>query len=143
VILLDENVPEGQRRLLQSWRIHVRQLGSDLEHQGLRDEQIIVLLRRLRRVTFFTLDSDFYKPNLCHANYCVPGVSIATRRKNWRGRLRHDVEVAAVADLALEGYPTWWCEAGGASRHAHPRGGGAGAGRLRVKASARPGRHGG
>ena len=71
MILLDENVPEGQRRLLQSWRIHVRQLGSDLEHQGLRDEQIIVLLRRLRRVTFFTLDSDFYKPNLCHANYCL------------------------------------------------------------------------
>lgn len=35
------------------------------------DEEIIPFLLTLRRPTFFTLDWDFYRPELCHARYCL------------------------------------------------------------------------
>ncbi len=34
--LLDENIPEGQRRLLHGWRIRVRQIGVDVGHSGMK-----------------------------------------------------------------------------------------------------------
>jgi len=37
----------------------------------MQDEQIIPLLRSLRRPTFFTLDFDFYQRALCHERYCL------------------------------------------------------------------------
>ena len=55
--LLDENVLEVQRLLLESWRIRVRQIGVDAGRKGLKDSEIIVLLRQLRNVTFFTRDA--------------------------------------------------------------------------------------
>jgi hypothetical protein len=69
VNLLDENVPESERQRLLAWRIRVRQIGVDVGRQGLKDEQIVPLLLTIRRVTFFSLDSDYYKPHLCHAGY--------------------------------------------------------------------------
>lgn len=35
------------------------------------DDEIIPLLLRLRRPTFFTLDFDFYERSLCHLRYCL------------------------------------------------------------------------
>lgn len=69
--LLDENIPESQRRLLQGWRIRVRQIGVDVGNLGMQDEEIIPLLHRLRHVTFFTRDLGFYRRELCHENYCI------------------------------------------------------------------------
>lgn len=69
--LLDENIPESQRLLLQGWRIRVRQIGVDMGHFGMKDEEIIPLLHRLRHVTFFTRDLGFYRQELCHANYSI------------------------------------------------------------------------
>lgn len=69
--ILDENVPENQRQLLRSWRIPMRQIGYDVGRQGLKDREIIPLLLQLRRATFFSLDSDFYKRDLCHSKYCL------------------------------------------------------------------------
>lgn len=69
--LLDENIPESQRLLLQGRRIRVRQIGIDVGRSGMKDEEIIPLLHRLRHVTFFTRDLGFYRRDLCHANYCV------------------------------------------------------------------------
>jgi len=32
--------------LLQAWRLAARQIGFDLGHKGLKDQEIVVLLRR-------------------------------------------------------------------------------------------------
>ena len=69
--ILDENVPESQRALLQSKRVAVRQIGEDLGRKGMKDEEIIPLLHEQDRPTFFTLDGDFYERRLCHAGYCL------------------------------------------------------------------------
>lgn len=71
MIVLDENFPESQCQLLKSWRIHIRQIGYEIGHQGLKDHEIIPLLLQLRRLTFFTLDSDFFKQSYCHSHYCL------------------------------------------------------------------------
>lgn len=69
--ILDENIPESQRLLLRSWGIRVLQIGHELGHSGMKDEEIIPLLHQLRRPSFFTHDLDFYDHQLCHAGYCV------------------------------------------------------------------------
>jgi hypothetical protein len=69
--LLDENFPRDQRPLLQEWRIPFRQIGREFAFSGVQDLEIIPLLHRERRVTFFTLDADFYAPSLCHNSYCL------------------------------------------------------------------------
>jgi hypothetical protein len=46
LIILDENILDGQRLLLEASRISVRQIGVDIGHKGLKDEEIIALLRR-------------------------------------------------------------------------------------------------
>jgi len=53
--ILDENVVEPQRHLLQSWGIAVRHIGHDIGRAAMKDEEVIPLLHQLRRVTFFTL----------------------------------------------------------------------------------------
>ena len=69
--LLDENVPESQRRLLGSRRVSVRQIGLDAGRKGMKDDGIISLLHQSDRLTFFTLDADFYDRRLCHEAYCL------------------------------------------------------------------------
>jgi hypothetical protein len=71
VIILDENIIDAQRRLLESWNIAVRQVGLDVGHKGLKDEDIVVLLRSLRQPTFFTRDLGFYTPKLRHQHYAI------------------------------------------------------------------------
>lgn len=34
--VLDENIPDNQRQLLRSWRIHVRQIGHEVGRQGMK-----------------------------------------------------------------------------------------------------------
>lgn len=38
---------------------------------------IIPLLYSLNKLTFFTLDEDFFKPRLCHAQYCLVYLDVA------------------------------------------------------------------
>lgn len=71
MIILDENILDGQRLLLQAWRLAAKQIGLDLGRKGLKDEEIVVLLRRQRNAAFFTRDGDFFVPSLRHAGYCV------------------------------------------------------------------------
>ena len=58
--ILDENVPEDQRSLLQTWGIPIRQIGFDVGRKGMKDEAIIPFLHELRDTTFFTRDLGFY-----------------------------------------------------------------------------------
>ncbi len=69
--ILDENVREDQRGLLQSWGIPVRQIGVEVGQKGIKDNEIITLLHKLRDTTFFTRDLGFYNRELCHARYCL------------------------------------------------------------------------
>ena len=75
--VLDENVPDDQRQLLRSWRIRAYQVGQDVGRQGMKDEQqVIPLLRRLRRPTFFTRDQGFFSNEFCHSKYCLVCLAI-------------------------------------------------------------------
>jgi len=67
--ILDENIPEDQRQLLRSWRIRVRQIGFEVGRPGMKDDEILPLLHRLERSTFFTRDLGFYSPRLRHPRY--------------------------------------------------------------------------
>ena len=75
--LLDENIIASQRELVNSWRIPVRQIGHDFAEKGLQDDQIIPLLHRHRRTTFFTRDLGFYDRALCHNRYCLVCLAVS------------------------------------------------------------------
>jgi hypothetical protein len=98
VNVLDENILESQRQLLRASRISVRQIGHDLGRKGMDDEQVIPLLLRLHRPTFFTRDLGFYDHTNCHARYCVvsPAVGQYVAAHFIRRVLRHP-EVATQA----------------------------------------------
>ena len=65
--ILDENIPEDQRQLLRSWRVPARQIGFEVGRPGMQDGEILPLLHRLGKSTFFTRDLGFYSPHLRHA----------------------------------------------------------------------------
>jgi hypothetical protein len=76
VNILDENIPANQRQLLEHWRVRVRQIGFDIGRRGMHDEEVIPLLLRQRRPTFFTRDEDFYDRQLCHPKYCIAFLAV-------------------------------------------------------------------
>jgi hypothetical protein len=76
VIVLDENILESQRDQLRKWRLSVSQIGREVGSQGMSDEEIIPLLRTLRRTTFFTRDADFFAKDLCSDRYCLAYLDI-------------------------------------------------------------------
>jgi hypothetical protein len=69
--LLDENFPYDQRVLLRGWNIPFREIGRDKGQFGVKDDNILPLLHRQRKVTFFTLDEDFYRRDFCHPAYAI------------------------------------------------------------------------
>ena len=69
--ILDENVLESQRQLLQKWRVPFRQIGYEVGRKGMTDDEIIPFLLSLRQPTFFTIDRHFCNRSLCHARYGV------------------------------------------------------------------------
>jgi len=71
LILLDENILDGQRLLLEASGVAARQVGVDVGRKGMKDDEVVVFLRRKRNITFFTRDSDFYLPELRHGRYCL------------------------------------------------------------------------
>ena len=48
-----------------------RALNPSFMHKGMKDDEIIPLLHQFARLTFFTLDGDFYDARLCHEGYCL------------------------------------------------------------------------
>src|SRR5260370_35893802 len=74
--MLEENVVEGQRLLLERWRLAQRQIGVHFGRKGLKDEEIVGLLRKQHSPTFFTRDADFYHPDLRHRSYCLVVTSV-------------------------------------------------------------------
>jgi hypothetical protein len=75
--ILDENILESQRQLLLKWRVPFRQIGMEVGRKGMKDEEIIPFLLTLPRLTFFSVDPDFCKRNLCHARYGLVFLDVA------------------------------------------------------------------
>jgi hypothetical protein len=69
--ILDENILDSQRQILQGWRIRVYQIVYEVSRKGIRDEEIIPFLLEQHRPTFFTRDLGFYDRKLCHLHYCL------------------------------------------------------------------------
>ena len=69
MLVLDENLPAGQRLLLRKWRIRFRVIGIDVASRGSDDENLLPIFHELPRPLFFTLDKDFYRPEWSHPGY--------------------------------------------------------------------------
>jgi hypothetical protein len=70
--ILDENIIASQRAQLREWRIRFKHIGTEIGRQGMKDlTEIVPLLHRLRRPTFFTHDLGFFDPLLCHKGYSL------------------------------------------------------------------------
>jgi hypothetical protein len=74
--LLDENFPDDQQLLLRKYKIPFRQIGKQAGYLGIKDDNIVPLLHRSGSVTFFTLDRDFFRRELCHIGYCVVWLNV-------------------------------------------------------------------
>ncbi len=74
--VLDENILESQRQLLRSWRIPVRQIGQELGHKGMPDEEILPFLLTLPAPTFFTRDLGLGEWSSCHVRYCLVTLAV-------------------------------------------------------------------
>jgi hypothetical protein len=62
--VLDEQIPEDQRRLLRSWRVPVRHIGYDIGRQGIKDPEIIPFLLALRRPTLLQFRLRLLQPSI-------------------------------------------------------------------------------
>lgn len=71
MLVLDENMRDQDWHDLRRLRIRARKVGEDVGRAGMDDEEVIPLLHRLKTVTFFTGDIDYYRPNRRHAAYCL------------------------------------------------------------------------
>src|SRR4029077_9884378 len=60
-----------------SWGVPFRQIGKEISRLGAQDEDIVALLHRLKRPTFFTQDEDFFKSRLCHVGYCLVWLDVS------------------------------------------------------------------
>lgn len=70
--ILDHNIPEDEAQKLRRWRIHFRQIGFEVGRPEWDDQQeILRFLHASKHTTFFTRDLGFYRPKLCHINYCL------------------------------------------------------------------------
>jgi hypothetical protein len=77
--VLDENIGEYHRDRLLDWGLRARQIGYDVGRAGMSDQEILTLLHRIRRTTFFSRDEDFADPRLCHPAYCIVFLTIRPR----------------------------------------------------------------
>ena len=113
--VLDENIPASQRQLLESWRFRPRQIGFNIGRRGLQDDEIVVLLQKLRRPTFFTRDEDFYDQQLAHAKYALVYVAVERHEVAYfvRRLLRHPAlntqakRLGAVVRASSAGMSMW------------------------------------
>ena len=89
--VLDENILDSQRVLLRSWRIPVRQIGHELGHKGMADEEILPFLLTLSNPTLFSRDLGLCVPINVHARYSLVclGVGQYEAAHSIRRILRH------------------------------------------------------
>ncbi|MBM3838826.1 MAG: hypothetical protein FJ398_12835 [Verrucomicrobia bacterium] len=79
MLVLDENLPAGQRQSLRERRIRFRVIGVNIAPSGTKDENLIPYLHRLPNPTFFSLDRNFYRRDWIHSNYCLVWLDVRRR----------------------------------------------------------------
>ena len=115
MLVLDENLPAGQRLLLRKWRIRFRVVGVDVGVWGTDDRNLLPVLHRLPQPTFFSLDQDFWRADWAHASYCLAWLDMADDRaaEFIRRFLRHPAfatqakRLGKVARVHAEGVLYW------------------------------------
>ncbi len=126
MLVLDENLPAGQRSLLRQWRIRFRSVGEELGNSGILDKNLIPLLHRLAQPTFVSLDRDFHRPELAHRRYCLVWLNVRGREaaEFIRRFLKHPSfntrikRLGWVARVHVEGISAW--RAGSRTLHEMP-----------------------
>lgn len=115
MLVLDENLPAGQRLLLRSWRIRFRTVGGEVAFSGAKDENLIPVLHRLPSPTLFSLDRDFYHRDLAHPGYCLVWLDVRGKQaaEFIRRFLRHpsyDTQAKRMGVVARvhTGGALWW-----------------------------------
>ncbi|MBI4657614.1 MAG: hypothetical protein HY735_01985 [Verrucomicrobia bacterium] len=71
MFLIDENVSELEVLRLRNAGIRVRLIGDEVASIGTFDENLLPVLRRLKRPVFFTQDEDFFQFRWLHADYAL------------------------------------------------------------------------
>jgi hypothetical protein len=71
MLILDENVSENEIWRLREAGLAVRVIGQDIAVKSVSDANIIPILLKLKKPTFFTRDRDFWKPQLRHERYAI------------------------------------------------------------------------
>jgi hypothetical protein len=125
VIVLDENIFEDQRARLRLWRIHLCQIGPDVGRKGMPDDEIMPLLRTMRRPTFVTWDSDFFDKTLCSDRFCLAYLDVRPLEvaEYVRRLLRHpefrswSQRKGCVVRVSTNGITAWRAHAPRVSRH--------------------------
>jgi hypothetical protein len=56
MLLIDQNISEMEVWRLREWRIAVRVIGEEIAEKSINDENLLPVLHRLKRPTFFTKD---------------------------------------------------------------------------------------
>lgn len=115
MLVLDENLPAGQRSLLRKWRIRFRSVGGELGKAGMQDEDLIPMLHRMAHPTFVSLDGDFHRLELVHRRYCLVWLNVRSRDAAdfLRKFLRHPLfntrarRMGKVVRVHSEGV-SWW-----------------------------------
>ena len=115
MLVLDENLPAGQRLLLRKWRVRFRVIGVDAAARGTEDENLIPVLHRLAQPTFFSLDRDFYRADCAHVNYCLVWLDVRRREaaefiRRFLGHPSFDAKakrMGAVVRVHAEGVLYW------------------------------------
>ena len=77
MLVIDENLPASQRRLLRKWRIHFRAVGVDMAASGTQDESLIPILHHLAEPMFFTMDRHFFRADWAHGSYGLAWLDVA------------------------------------------------------------------
>ena len=67
--LLDENIRQDQGDQLRRWGLKFRWLTREMAHTGTKDPEVIAILHRCHRATFFTHDADYFNRRLIHPAY--------------------------------------------------------------------------
>src|SRR5688572_24315482 len=80
MLVLDENLPEGQRLLLRKRRVRFRVIGMEVASSGANDENLIAALHQLPNPTFFSLDRDFFRADWAHASYGLVWLDVRGRQ---------------------------------------------------------------
>ncbi len=66
--------------MLRGWRVRIRQIGVNVGRKGMSDGDVIPLLRRMRSVTFFTCDLDYYVCRRTEAVDTQPAAALDSRQ---------------------------------------------------------------